>query len=99
MYRKEPLSASRQNAIQDQQDQNVDREKVDIVLIDARVSLKAQEYLKACEQCAAHAAMPFDYLLDAVTGCDPSLTEYLMCLAGRCPSCNGEIFEKTLVVA
>ena len=78
---------------------NLSPEGVDVVLVDEGVLLEAQEYLVACEHCAANAAMTFDYLLDAVTGCDPTLTEYLMCRAARCPRCGREVTEKTQVVA
>jgi hypothetical protein len=55
-------------------------------------------WVSACERCAENAAVTLNYLLDALTGCDPHSTEYVMCRAARCPSCSGEITEKTLVV-
>ena len=79
---------------------NLSPEAVDVVLVDEGVLLEAQGYLDACEHCAPNAAaMTFDYLLDAVTGSDPTLTEYLMWRPARCPRCRREVTEKTLVVA
>jgi hypothetical protein len=45
-----------------------------------------------------NAAVALDYVLDALMGCDPLITEYLMCRPARCPACSREIGEKTLVV-
>jgi hypothetical protein len=50
----------------------------DIVLIDEDTLLVAQSLVAACEHCEHcdnRAEISFDYLLDAVTGCDPSRTE------------------------
>jgi hypothetical protein len=53
----------------------------------------------ACECCATGAGISFDYVLDAVTGCDPGITEYVMSHPAKCPRCSGEVTEKTLVIA
>ena len=72
-------------------------EEIDIVLVDEAVVLEAEQWLSACERCVDNAAIAVDYLLDALTGCNPAVTEYLMCRAARCPSCFAELNEKTLV--
>jgi hypothetical protein len=41
--------------------------------------------------------MPFDWLLDATTGRNPAITEYIMEAPARCPRCRRAITEKTLV--
>jgi hypothetical protein len=41
--------------------------------------------------------MPFDWLLDKVTGSDPSVTDYVLAEAAMCPRCNGPVAEKILV--
>ena len=52
-------------------------EDLDIVLIDETVLLEALEWVSGCENCAEDAFTTFDCLLDAITGCDPTITEYV----------------------
>lgn len=71
--------------------------EVDIAFVDEPMVFGAEECVSGCQDCTEAAAIPFDYLLDALTGCDPRLTEYLMSRIGQCPRCAGPINEKTLV--
>ena len=71
---------------------------VNVVLVDEDTLVQTQQCVAACEYCAENADITFDYLLDAVTGCDPA-TDYLMCRPANCPCCSRELTEKTLVVA
>jgi len=41
--------------------------------------------------------IPFDAILDGVSGSDPSVTDYVLEQLARCPNCRGVIVEKTLV--
>ena len=44
------------------------------------------------------AELPFDNVLDRVTGNDPAVTDYIFVEAiAKCPRCMREIAEKTLV--
>lgn len=70
---------------------------VEVAFVDEPLVFGAEEYVSSCQSCNEAAAIPFDYLLDALTGCDPRLTEYLMSRIAQCPRCAGEINEKTLV--
>ena len=72
-------------------------EELDIVLVDENILEEVEQYVFACENCAENAATAFDYLLDALTGCDPTITTYLMRRPANCPSCSAKITEKTLV--
>ena len=72
-------------------------EEIDIALVDESLLALAEKWLSACERCAENAVVALDYVLDALTGSDPSRTEYVMCRPARCPFCLGEITEKTLV--
>ena len=72
-------------------------ERINIVLVGEALLGETEQWLSACEQCAENVAITLDYLLDALTGCDPRWTEYVMCRPARCPSCSSEIREKTLV--
>ena len=70
-----------------------------IVLVDEETLIEAQHCVSGCEHCAENASIAFDYLLDAITGCDPTVTDYVMCRPARCPGCSHSLTEKTRVVA
>jgi hypothetical protein len=72
-------------------------EEVDIVLIDEEVLAEVEQWVSGCQHCADNAATPLDYVLDAVTGCDPTVSTYLMRRPVRCQTCSGWLTEKTLV--
>ena len=72
-------------------------EDVNVFLVDNPVLREAQAALSGCENCSADALLTFDYILDGITGCDPTATEYLLCRAAECPRCSCPIAEKTLV--
>jgi len=71
--------------------------EIDIAFIDDPLVVGAECYVSGCYNCDQRASLPFDYVLDALTGCDPRLTEYLMCRLAQCPRCHSKINEKTLV--
>jgi hypothetical protein len=73
-------------------------EESTIVLVDETVVAEAEQYIAGCEQCNDKAEIAFDYLLDELTGCDPTVTEYLVARTPKCPRCAHRITEKTLVV-
>ena len=72
-------------------------QEIDVAFVDEPYVLSAEDFVSGCQSCDETALIPFDYVLDAMTGCDPRLTEYLMYRVGKCPRCFGEINEKTLV--
>jgi hypothetical protein len=76
-------------------------ENQNVVLIDAATLRKAEKLVICCEGCnPVDAELPFKYLLDRVTGHDPEVTDYIMVeCAAKCPQCEAEINEKTLVRA
>jgi hypothetical protein len=43
------------------------------------------------------AEIPFDWLLDRITGCDSTVTDYIIELPAKCPNCRRKVFEKTLI--
>jgi hypothetical protein len=73
-------------------------EEQDVVFIDEPTLREAQSYISACEHCCDSAELPFDQLLDAITGRDPAVTEYVICHAAKCAGCNRDVMEKTLIV-
>ena len=76
-------------------------EDQNVVLIDAATLRKAEKLVVCCEACnPVDAEIPFNCVLDRVTGNDPQDTDYIMVeCAAKCPQCHSEINEKTLVRA
>jgi len=73
-------------------------ETQNVVLIDARTLRHAEKLMIGCESCCPDdAELPFDNILDRVTGCDPSVTDYVLEVPAKCPHCRRDINEKTLV--
>jgi hypothetical protein len=67
-------------------------EKTNVVLVDRAAVERAQEQLTGCEKCRpVEAEPPFDWILDEVTGSDPSVTDYVLELPAKCPLCRTEI--------
>jgi hypothetical protein len=73
-------------------------EDINVVLIDEATIEEAEQWLSGCELCAPNAIVGLDYLLGALTGCDPTVTEYVMRRRAQCPFCLSEIGEKTFVL-
>ena len=49
----------------------------------------AEQRVASCEHCTPEAAdVPFDYVLDTLTGCEPETTDYILAKFGNCPSCG-----------
>jgi hypothetical protein len=58
------------------------------VHIDADTLQKAEQLIDSCESCNPDLAeIPFDYVLDSITGCDPEFTDYVLTEPARCPRC------------
>jgi hypothetical protein len=75
-------------------------EQTEIHLVSEDHLQMAQSFLVSCERCFNDVAeISFEYILDALTGCDPARTEYLLPRAARCPICDAAVTEKTLVAA
>lgn len=70
-----------------------------ILIVAATETIRSAEtLLDSCEHCnPTGAVIPFEWLLDLVTGCDSTITSYIMEVPGRCPICLEPIFEKTLI--
>jgi hypothetical protein len=70
---------------------------ITILVLSASTIQRAQEAIASCEACNKEAELPFDWLLDEVTGCDGTSTDYFLTEPARCPRCGRSIIEKTLV--
>ena len=73
-------------------------EEQKIVLVDQQTIRRAERWIRSYEACRPDVAqMPFDWILDRITGADPTITDYVLVEPARCPRCRGTVFEKTLV--
>ena len=62
------------------------------VLIDGETIRSAERQIDSCEACTpAEAEIPFDYILDSITGCEPEFTDYILEKPAHCPRCSGEV--------
>jgi uncharacterized protein with PIN domain len=69
-----------------------------VVLVQSATLRQAERLIDACEHCNEEdAQIPFDNILDRVTGSDPSVTDYTLEQLAQCPLCRREILEKTLI--
>lgn len=74
-------------------------EETNIVFVDESTVFEAERFISGCENCAPNAAeLTFDYVLDSITGCDPTVTEYVICHPATCPRCKHEVMPKTVIV-
>ena len=75
-------------------------DEIDIVLVDQRDAMRAMRYVVGCESCRpTDAEVPFDWVLDYVTGRLGCNTDYVLESPATCPRCRGSILEKTFVDA
>jgi hypothetical protein len=73
-------------------------EQQNVTLIETLTLREAERLIESCEACNPETAqIPFDYILDRVTGSDPSVTDYILEEPAKCPNCRREVLEKTLV--
>jgi hypothetical protein len=64
-------------------------EQQNVVLIDAAILRKAERLIKSCEACNEDdTQIPFDNILDRVTGSDPSVTDYILETPAKCAGCR-----------
>ena len=73
-------------------------EQTNIVLVDAATVRRSERLIIGCEECNPdEAELPFDNVLDRVTGNDPSVTDYVLEGLAKCPRCLAQMIETTLV--
>jgi hypothetical protein len=70
-----------------------------VVLLDESTICRAERLIHGCENCSATAEIPFDWVCDKVTGCDPTVTDYILERPAKCGTCRRPVTEKTLVEA
>jgi len=73
-------------------------EQQNVVIVSSSTLPEAEKLIESCEHCNPDGAeIPFDNILDRVTGSDPSVTDYVLEQPAKCPNCRREILETTLV--
>ena len=73
-------------------------ERQNIIVVASSTLYQAQQLVESCEHCNwMGAEIPFDWILDRVTECDSTSTDYIIEIPAKCPNCRRPIFEKTLV--
>jgi hypothetical protein len=79
-------------------DELMSRPGIELVPVDADVIRRAEKLIDGCEQCHEEDAdIPFDWILDRVTGRSGATTDYILTEPARCPICKHGITAKTLV--
>ena len=73
-------------------------EQQNVVLIRAGTLRQAERRIESCGHCnVEEAQIPFDWVLDRITGSDSKVTDYILEEPAQCPRCRRDILEKTLV--
>ena len=72
-------------------------EQARIILVCSAAVSELERLIIGCERCSEGAELPFDGILERVTGNDPSSTNYILEHPANCPRCRAEIKEKTMV--
>jgi hypothetical protein len=70
-----------------------------MIVVDSVTLQRAQKLIVRCQVCSPfYAEIPFDSILDRVTGNDPSRTRYVVAEGtAKCPRCRRHLRENTLV--
>jgi hypothetical protein len=63
--------------------------KATAVLVDGLTIKTAERRIESCDACAPELAeIPFDCLMDSITGYDAGSTDYVLSEAALCPGCG-----------
>jgi hypothetical protein len=61
-------------------------EQQNVVIVSSSTLREAEKLIESCEHCNHEGAeIPFDNILDRVTGSDPSVTDYILEESAKCP--------------
>src|SRR5215813_2865680 len=76
---------------------DISLQQIQLIAIGPNTLRRAQREIAFCERCHPHdSEIPFERLLTEVTG-ERGQYEFILDELARCPNCNAEISEKTLV--
>jgi hypothetical protein len=94
----ECFGANRGFAMDDQDTLDDSTDQIQLIAVGTATLRQAEEMIAGCEWCHPNdAEIPFDNILDRVTGSQPSVTDYILEAPAKCPHCGREILEKTLI--
>jgi hypothetical protein len=82
-------------------DELLARPGIELLTVDADAIHRAEKLIEGCEHCdyaGAIIIVPFDWILDKITGRSGATTNYILSEPARCPTCKHEITEKTRVL-
>ena len=69
-----------------------------LIAVGGATVVAALQMVASCEHCHSdESQIPFDWILDQVTGRSGATTDYILSEPARCPTCKHKIAEKTLV--
>jgi hypothetical protein len=69
-----------------------------VVFVRRSTIYKAERLIEGCQYCnPERAEVPFDHILERITGSGSSVADYLLERPAKCPFCQEQITEKTLV--
>ena len=92
------LEGTRVSTCKTDVDLNPPAEEKTVAFLDENTLAEAESFISGCEYCEPdRAAIPFDQLLDGLTGYDPTVTEYITCHPARCPHCDHDVMGHTLI--
>jgi hypothetical protein len=72
-------------------------EQTEFILISREFVFRVERVIASCEDCNPKAEIPFDLVLDYLTGRSGAFVEYILECPANCLRCSAEITEKTLV--
>jgi hypothetical protein len=73
-------------------------DELQLIAVSRPTMESAMQMISSCEHCQFEdSQIPFDWVLDRVTGRSGATTDYILTGQARCPTCKYEITEKTLV--
>ncbi len=78
-------------------DATMPHEQLNVLLVDAAIVSNAERLIESCEHCNRFAQIPLAWILDQITGCDRSVTDYLLERPAKCPKCGHDVLEKTRI--
>ena len=66
-------------------------EDQNVVLVGSRILYEAEKLIAGCEGCSPDdAEIPFDNVLDQVTGKNPAVTDYILSEPAKCPTMQAD---------
>ena len=78
-------------------DELLSQPDITVVALGEEVIRRAEALIESCEHCNPDSEIPFDWMLDRVTGNLGSTTDYILESQAKCPNCeardSGEDFD------